>query len=101
MTQANESLGLTASQHIERIQSHCPGMKPVRLRPGQHRAHHTRRCCSASTPAKASSRSNPTSTAFAQLGVTPVTGTFVREGDVLRHDYDRVAEVLLELPRRA
>ena len=34
------------------------------------------------------------------MGVTPITGDFVHEGDVLRHDYDRVAEALLTLPRR-
>jgi hypothetical protein len=32
-----------------------------------------------------------------RLGVEPVTGCFVHEGDVLRHDYDRVAETLLGL----
>jgi len=31
------------------------------------------------------------------LGVEPVTGNFVHEGDVLRHDYDLVAERLLSL----
>jgi hypothetical protein len=29
--------------------------------------------------------------------VEPVTGNFVHEGDVLRHDYDRVAERVLAL----
>jgi hypothetical protein len=31
------------------------------------------------------------------LGVEPVTGDFVHEGDLLRHDYDRVAERVLAL----
>jgi hypothetical protein len=31
------------------------------------------------------------------LGVEPVTGNFVHEGDVLRHDYDLVAERVLAL----
>ena len=31
------------------------------------------------------------------LGVEPVTGNFVHEGDLLRHDYDRVAERVLAL----
>jgi hypothetical protein len=35
--------------------------------------------------------------AIRALGVEPVTGNFVHEGDVLRHDYDRVAERLLGL----
>ena len=99
MTQANESLGLTASQHIERIQSHCPGLdlfdyvlvntapiSPTLLR---------RYASEGQQPIEADLDR------IRALGVTPVTGDFVREGDLLRHDYDRVAEVLLELPRRA
>ena len=35
--------------------------------------------------------------AIRALGVEPVTGDFVHEGDVLRHDYDRVADQLLTL----
>jgi len=31
------------------------------------------------------------------LGVEPVTGNFVHEGDLLRHDYDLVAERVLAL----
>jgi uncharacterized cofD-like protein len=31
------------------------------------------------------------------LGVEPITGNFVHEGNVLRHDYDRVAERLLQI----
>ena len=31
------------------------------------------------------------------LGVEPITGNFVHEGDVLRHDHDRLTEKLLEL----
>jgi hypothetical protein len=35
--------------------------------------------------------------AIRALGVEPITGNFVHEGDVLRHDYDRVAEALLQI----
>ncbi len=31
------------------------------------------------------------------LGVEPITGNFVHEGEVLRHDQDRVTEALLTL----
>ena len=33
------------------------------------------------------------------LEVEPLTGNFVHEGDVLRHDYERVADKLLGLTR--
>ena len=39
MTQANESLGLTASQHIEKILEHAGPPAPLRLRPHQHRTY--------------------------------------------------------------
>ena len=32
-----------------------------------------------------------------EMGVEPVTGNFVHEGDVLRHDYDQVTEKLLSV----
>ncbi len=97
MTQANESLGMTASQHIEKIMQHSGGgsspifdyalintgpISPVRLeqyaREGQQ-------------PIEADLD------AIRALGVEPVTGNFMHEGDVLRHDYDRVAARLLAL----
>jgi uncharacterized cofD-like protein len=97
MTQANESLGLTASQHIEKIRQHAVGARlpifdyalintgpisPIRLeqyaREGQ-------------TPIEADLER------VRALGVEPVTGDFVHEGDVLRHDFDRVAERVLSL----
>jgi uncharacterized cofD-like protein len=97
MTQANESLGLTASQHIEKILQHAGGLKtpifdyalintgsisPVRLeqyaREGQE-------------PIAADLDR------IRALGVEPITGNFVHEGDVLRHDYDLVAERLVAL----
>jgi uncharacterized cofD-like protein len=99
MTQANESLGLSASEHIQRIQSHCGGQRlfdyalvntapisPVLLQ---------KYALEGQQPIEADLDR------IRELGVTPVTGNFVHEGDVLRHDYDRVAEVLLELPQRA
>jgi uncharacterized cofD-like protein len=107
MTQANESLGLTASQHIEKIMQHCSA-----------------NCGSSTTSAASSPRlfdyalinTAPISpTLLAQyaregqtpiepdldriraLGVEPIPGSFVHEGSVLRHDPDRVTEALLQL----
>lgn len=97
MTQANESLGLTASEHIEKILNHCgaSGEKlfdyalintaPIRpetlvkyQRGGQ-------------APIEADLDR------VRALGVEPVVGSFVHEGEVLRHDYEAVAKKLMEL----
>lgn len=98
MTQANESLGLTASQHIERIQAHCGG-----LRLFDYAIINTAPISPALLDKYASEGQEPIRVDLERiraLGVTPVTGNFVHEGDVLRHDYDRVAAVLLDLPLR-
>jgi uncharacterized cofD-like protein len=97
MTQANESIGLTAAQHIEKILHHAgatsrpifdyalintapisPTLVERYAREGQ-------------------SPIEPDLDRIRALGVEPITGNFVHEGDVLRHDYDRVAERLLTL----
>lgn len=98
MTQANESLGLTASQHIERIQSHCGGRRLF-----DYAIINTAPISPALISKYASEGQEPIRADLERiqaLGVTPVTGNFVHEGDVLRHDYDRVAAVLLDLPLR-
>jgi uncharacterized cofD-like protein len=100
MTQANESLGLTASQHIERILEHAgttnqpifdyalintapisPTLLAQYAREGQ-------------TPIEADLDR------VRALGVEPVTGNFVHEGDVLRHDYDKVTEAILKIAQQ-
>ena len=97
MTQANESLGLTASQHIEKIMQHCgqtsgpifdyalintapisPTLLQQYAREGQ-------------TPIE------PDLDRIRDLGVEPIPGNFVHEGSVLRHDPDRVTQALLQL----
>jgi uncharacterized cofD-like protein len=101
MTQANESLGLTASQHIERILNHARdgaggsildyalvNTGPIRPATLEQYAREGQ------TPIEADLDR------IRALGVTPVTGNFVHEGEVLRHSYDAVAQVLLELPSR-
>jgi hypothetical protein len=119
MTQANESLGLTASQHIEKILQHC-GTEARRAHNTLDR-HSERSSESRSLPYPrlfdyALINTAPISpTLLAQyaregqtpiepdldriraLGVEPVPGSFVNEGSVLRHDPDRVTEALLQL----
>lgn len=98
MTQANESLGLSASQHIQRIQNHCGGRQlfdyalvntaPISPELLQKYAREGQEPILADLDN------------IRALGVEPITGNFVNEGDVLRHDYDRVAAALLALQRR-
>ena len=97
MTQANESLGLTASQHIEKILAHCGSARdPIfdyalintaPISPTLLRQY----ALEGQTPIE------PDLDRIRALGVEPVTGNFAHEGDVLRHDPDRVTEALLKL----
>jgi len=98
MTQANESLHLTASQHIERIYEHAgrpifdyalvntaPVSREIRERYAAEGAEIT----IADTGR------------IEALGIRCITGNFAEEGDVLRHAADRVTDALLALPMRA
>ena len=97
MTQANESLGLTASQHIEKILQHTgfPTRKlfdfalvntaPISPTLLEKYA------------AEGQQPIEPDLDRIRALGVEPVTGSFVHEGVLLRHDYDRVADRVLQL----
>lgn len=93
MTQANESLHLTASEHIERIYEHARlpifdyalvNMSPVSdtLR---------ERYAAEGAEVIAADRER-----IEALGIRCITGNFADEGDVLRHAADRVAETVLE-----
>ena len=93
MTQANESLGLTASQHIQKLSEHARAGRlfdfalvntaPISaLRLEQYERE-------GQSPIAADLDQ------IEQMGVVPVTGNFVHEGEVLRHDYDQVTEKLL------
>jgi len=97
MTQANESLGLTASQHIEKIMQHAGGTKlPV----FDYALVNTGTISATRLEQYAREGQEPIMADLERvraLGVEPVTGNFVHEGDVLRHDYDKVAERLLAL----
>jgi uncharacterized cofD-like protein len=97
MTQANESLGLTASQHIEKILQHAGGTQSPIF---DYALINTGPISTARREQYAREGQEPIEAdldAVRALGVEPVTGNFVHEGDVLRHDYDRVAERLLAL----
>lgn len=97
MTQANESLGLTASQHLSRILDHAGGpifdyalINDAPLSPDMV----DRYAREGQLPIR------PDLGAVRALGVTPVTGRFAHEGQMLRHDYDRLAERLIRLGQR-
>ncbi|QEE28818.1 YvcK family protein [Terriglobus albidus] len=95
MTQANESLGLTASQHIQKIMDHAGSYRLF-----DYALINTAPISPASLAQYAREGQAPIVAdldAVRALGVEPVTGNFVYEGAVLRHDYDRVAETMLQL----
>jgi uncharacterized cofD-like protein len=100
MTQANESLGLTAAQHIEKILSHAGGLnKPI----FDYALINTAPISQTLLAQYAREGQAPIDADLERvrsLGVEPVVGGFVHEGGVLRHDYDRVTEKLLELAQR-
>jgi uncharacterized cofD-like protein len=104
MTQANESLGLTASQHIEKILRHCGDQ----AHPGRHRIFDyalintapIRPATLAQYAREGQLPIEPDLDRIRSLGVEPITGNFVHEGDVLRHSYDLVAETVLRLALR-
>ncbi|MHB1935303.1 MAG: gluconeogenesis factor YvcK family protein [Acidobacteriaceae bacterium] len=94
MTQSNESLHLTASQHIERIYEHSGGaifdyalvnVAPVPEAARQRYA------------AEGAEQIVADIEQIERLGVRCIAGDFLHAEEVLRHDYERVADVLLEL----
>jgi len=106
MTQANESLGLTHSQHIEKILQHCVAQSASEAKGSSlpklfdFALINTAPISSELLDRYAREGQEPIEAdldCIRALGVEPISGSFVHEGDVLRHDYDRVAEVLLQL----
>ncbi len=94
MTQANESLGLSASQHIEKILDHA-GTQIF-----DYALINTAPILPATLDRYASEGQTPILADLERirsLGVEPITGNFVHEGDVLRHSYDVLAETILHL----
>ena len=96
MTQANESLGLTASQHIRKIDEHSGAGRSIL----DYALVNTGAIHPETVARYAAEGQNPIEAdlaAIRALGVEPITGNFVHEGEVLRHNYDKVAEILLGL----
>lgn len=97
MTQANESLHLTASQHIERIYDHT--RQPIfdyaliNTAPISEAA-------KARYAAEGAEVIQADTEKIEALGIQCITGDFADEGDVVRHASDRVAEALLQIPLR-
>jgi uncharacterized cofD-like protein len=101
MTQANESIGLTAAQHIEKILEHANAHTGAASRPiFDYALINTAPISPARLEQYAREGQSPIVADLDRiraLGVEPITGDFVHEGDLLRHDYDRVADRLLAL----
>ena len=94
MTQANESLNLTASQHIERIYEHAH--RPI----FDYALVNTAPVSRPLLDRYAGERASPIVAdidAIEALGVHCIVGDFTAEGDVVRHAADRVAEAVLRL----
>ncbi len=94
MTQANESLNLTASQHIEKIYEHARGSifdyaivntAPVSDELRERYA------------SEGAIAIEPDTERIEALGIKCITGDFSAEGGVLRHAADRVAETVLRI----
>ena len=101
MTQANESLGLTASQHIEKILNHA---RAFSLRKDARIFDYALINTAPISPQALAKYAREGQTPILadldrvrSLGVEPITGNFVHEGDVLRHNYDTLAETVLQL----
>ncbi len=94
MTQANESLNLTASQHIERIYEHAH--RPI----FDYALVNTAPVSRVLLDRYAGQGASPIVAdieAIEALGVRCIAGDFAAEGDVLRHAADRVADAVLRL----
>ena len=96
MTQANESLGLSASEHIEKIYEHTGApifdyalINTAPVTPGML----LRYAAEGAVPIE------PDIDRVEAMGVRCVVGNFLSEGDVLRHASDRVTGALMELGR--
>ncbi len=96
MTQANESLGLSASQHIERIFDHAgsPIFDYAIINTAPVSAQMLLRyAAEGAVPIHADIDR------VESMGVKCIVGNFLSEGDVLRHASDRVTGALMELGR--
>lgn len=96
MTQANESLGLTASEHIERIYDHTGA--PI----FDYALVNTRIFSNETLGRYAAEGASPITADIERvhaLGVHCIAADFAIEDNVVRHNASRVAETVLQLPR--
>jgi len=98
MTQANESLHLTASQHIERIYEHAgrPIFDYALVNTAPVSSEVRKRYAAEGAEVTVADVDR-----IEALGITCITGDFTAEGDVLRHAADRVTDALMALPMRS
>lgn len=98
MTQANESLDLTASQHIERIFEHAraPIFDYAIVNTAPVSPELRERYAGEGAVAIV-----PDLERIEAMGIRCVSGDFSAEGDVLRHDADRVADAVLRIGSEA
>jgi uncharacterized cofD-like protein len=98
MTQANESLGLSASEHIERIYDHtrAPIFDCALINTAPFSA-----ATLARYEAEGASPIAADIERVQSLGVRVIAGDFAIEENVVRHASDRVTETLLDLARTA
>jgi uncharacterized cofD-like protein len=98
MTQANESLGLTASQHIERIyeHTHAPIFDYALVNTAAFSPETLARYA-----AEGASAIVPDIERIEALGVHCITGNFASEENVVRHASGRVTDALLALGGKA
>ncbi len=94
MTQANESLHLTASEHIERIYEHAgaPIFDYAVVNTGAISDEMLARYA-----AEGAEPIQPDIERIEAMGIRCIPGNFADEGDVLRHASDRVAAQALNL----
>ena len=98
MTQFNESVGLSAADHIEKITQHARSGRVF-----DYALINTAPFSSERLEQYAREGQMPIEADLDRvraMGVEPVTGNFVHEGDVVRHEYDRVTESLLAIGMR-
>jgi uncharacterized cofD-like protein len=98
MTQANESLGLTAADHIRALNSHAGAqlfdyaLINQKAAPPQMKAKYA---------LEGASQIVADLDAIEALGVCPLLGDYLDEGEAARHATDRVAHDLIELMAQA
>ncbi len=98
MTQANESLGRTAADHIRALQRHAQDrIFDYALLNGKPASPQLK----AKYALEGANQVVADVEAIKELGVNPVLGDYLDEGEVARHATDRIARDLLRLARQA